>query len=143
MSAKVEANQVGERRKTPITGIYTVGVPVTDQDRALEFYVDRLGLEKRVDVPLEQFGGRWIEVASRGAPVSIALVPERDGVPSGVETGIRLTTPDADAVHADLQSRGVDVGEMLRWPEAPAMFAIRDQDGNGLEVVEEGGDGNG
>jgi lactoylglutathione lyase len=139
----MDKSQVGAGSTTLITGIYTVGVPVTDQDRALEFYVDTLGLEKRVDVSLERFGGRWIEVASRGAPVSIALVPERDGVPSGVETGIRLTTPDADVVHADLQSRGVDVGEMLRWPEAPAMFVIRDQDGNGLEVVEEGGDGDG
>jgi lactoylglutathione lyase len=122
---------------TRITGIYTVGVPVTNQDRALEFYVDKLGLEKRLDMPLEEFGGRWIEVAPPGAPVSIALVPERDGVPSGVETGIRLTTDDADAVHADLQGRGVDVGEMLRWPEAPAMFAVRDPDGNGFEIVEE------
>jgi catechol 2,3-dioxygenase-like lactoylglutathione lyase family enzyme len=120
-----------------ITGMYTVGVPVTDQDRALEFYVDTLGFEKRLDVPVEQFEGRWIEVAPPGAPVTIALVPERDGVPSGVETGIRLTTADADAVHADLQRRGVDVGEMLRWPEAPAMFAVRDQDGNGLEIVEQ------
>jgi lactoylglutathione lyase len=127
---------MNEGATTPITGIHTVGVPVTDQDRALEFYVDALGLEKRIDVPLEQFGGRWIEVAAPGAPVSIALVPERDDAPSGVETGIRLTTPNADAIHADLQSRGVDVGEMLRWPEAPAMFAIRDEDGNRLEIVE-------
>jgi lactoylglutathione lyase len=128
---------MNDKQATPITGVYTVGVSVTDQDRALEFYVDTLGLEKRFDVPLEQFGGRWIEVAPRDAPVSIALVPERDGVPSGVETGIRLTTPDADAVHADLRSRGVDVGELLRWPETPAMFAIRDVDGNGLEIVEQ------
>lgn len=125
-----------ETQAARISGVYTVGVPVTDQDRAIEFYVDTLGLEKRLDVPIEQFGGRWIEVAPPGAPISIALVPERDGVPSGVETGIRLTTPDADALHAHMQSRGVDVGEMLRWPETPAMFAIRDQDGNGLEIVE-------
>ena len=125
-----------ETQAARISGVYTVGVPVTDQDRAIEFYVDTLGLEKRLDVPIEQFGGRWIEVAPPGAPISIALVPERDGVPSGVETGIRLTTRDADALHAHMQSRGVDVGEMLRWPETPAMFAIRDQDGNGLEIVE-------
>jgi len=122
---------------TRITGIHTVGIPVTDQDRALAFYVEELGFEKRLDMPLEQFGGRWIEVAPPGAPVSIALVPERDGVPSGVETGIRLTTDDADGLHTDLRGRGVDVGEMLRWPEAPAMFAVRDQDGNGLEIVEQ------
>jgi catechol 2,3-dioxygenase-like lactoylglutathione lyase family enzyme len=128
---------MNDKTAARITGVYTVGVPVTDQDRALEFYVETLGLEKRLDIPVEQFGGRWIEVAPPGAPVTIALVPERDGIPSGVETGIRLTTADAAAVHADLQSRGVDVGEMLRWSEAPAMFAICDQDGNGLEIVEQ------
>jgi catechol 2,3-dioxygenase-like lactoylglutathione lyase family enzyme len=128
---------MNDKTATRITGVYTVGVPVSAQDRALEFYVDTLGLEKRVDIPVERFGGRWIEVAPPGAPVTIALVPEREGVPSGVETGIRLTAADADAVHADLQSRGVDVGEMLRWPEAPAMFPIRDQDGNRLEIVEQ------
>jgi lactoylglutathione lyase len=38
---------------TRITGVGTVGVPVTDQDRALECYVDKLGFEKRRDLPLE------------------------------------------------------------------------------------------
>jgi catechol 2,3-dioxygenase-like lactoylglutathione lyase family enzyme len=114
----------------------TIGVPVTDQDRALEFYRDRLGFETRRDVPLPQFGGRWIEVAPRGARITIALVPTRDGVPAGVQTGIRLATEDAAGVHADMQARAVDVGELLRWPGVPPMFAFHDQDGNGLEIVE-------
>jgi lactoylglutathione lyase len=123
--------------RTPITGIRTVGVPVRDQDRALAFYVDDLGFEARLDAPVEQLGGRWIEVAPPGAAVTIALVPARDDLPAGVETGIRLTTRDAAAVHAGLQSSGVDVGELLRWPGVPAMFAVRDPDGNGLEIVED------
>ena len=123
--------------KTPITDVRTVGVPVTDQDRALEFYLGKLGFEKRLDAPLEEFDGRWIEVAPPGATTTIALVPTREDVPTGVETGVRLTTPDAAAAHADLEARGVDVGELLRWPGVPPMFAIRDQDGNGLEVVEQ------
>jgi catechol 2,3-dioxygenase-like lactoylglutathione lyase family enzyme len=114
----------------------TIGVPVTDQDRALEFYRDRFGFETRRDVPLPQSGGRWIEVAPRGASITIALVPARDGVPVGVETGIRLATPDAAAVHANLKDRAVGVGELLRWPGVPAMFAVHDQDGNGLTIVE-------
>lgn len=57
-------------------------------------------------------------------------------MPTGVETGIRFTTADVTAVHTDLQTRGVDVGELLRRPGVPPMFAVRDQDGNGLEVVE-------
>ena len=119
-----------------ITDVRTVGVPVTQQDRALEFYVDRLGFEKRLDVPMGQ-GARWIEVAPPGARTSIALIPAHDGVPAGVETGVRFTTEDADADHAELRSHGVDADEILRWDGVPAMFAFRDQDGNGLEIVEQ------
>jgi catechol 2,3-dioxygenase-like lactoylglutathione lyase family enzyme len=128
---------MSEATKTAITSVRTVGVPVMDQDRALAFYVERLGFEKRLDVPLEQFGGRWIEVAPPGAAISIALVPAREDVPAGVETGIRLTTDDAAGVHADLKAQGVEVGEVLRWPDVPPMFEIRDQDGNGLEITEQ------
>ena len=120
-----------------IIDVRTVGVPVTDQDRALEFYVEKLGFAKRLDVPFGD-GKRWIEVAPSGATTTIALVPSHEGVPAGVETGIRLTTQDADAEHAGLRGRGVDADEVLRWPGAPPMFAFRDQDGNGLEIVEGG-----
>jgi catechol 2,3-dioxygenase-like lactoylglutathione lyase family enzyme len=44
-----------------IAHIHTVGVPVSDQSRSLDFYVGKLGFEKRLDAP---FGdGRWLEVA--------------------------------------------------------------------------------
>ena len=114
---------------TRITGVETVGVPVTDQDRALRFYVDELGFEKRRDVP---FGpGRWIEVAPPGAATTIALVP------AGVPAGIRLMTEDADADHAELRARGVDTDpQVMRMPAAPAMFTLRDPDGNSLILVE-------
>jgi lactoylglutathione lyase len=120
----------------PITDVLTIAVPVTDQDQALAFYIDKLGLEKRRDVPLPQVGGRWIEVAPRGATVSIALVPTREGVPTGVQTGIRLKSGDAAAAHAGLDARGVYVGELLRWPGVPPMFELHDLDGNSLQIVE-------
>ncbi|MDQ1496315.1 MAG: hypothetical protein QOG69_2798 [Actinomycetota bacterium] len=122
---------------TSIHEVGTVFVPVADQDRAVAFYVEKLGFEKRLDTPVEQFGGRWIEVEPPGAAITIALVPTREGVPTGVETGIRFTTENAAAVHTDLQTRGVDVGELLRWPGVPPMFAVHDQDGNGLEIVQQ------
>jgi lactoylglutathione lyase len=121
-----------------ITGMHTVGVPVTDQEQALNFYVGTLGLQKRIDVPLGG-GRRWIEVAPGGAATTIALVAAHEGVPAGVETGVRLTTGSTDALHADLRALGVDAGEILRWPGVPPMFAFRDQDGNGLEIVEQAG----
>ncbi|GAA4969821.1 catechol 2,3-dioxygenase-like lactoylglutathione lyase family enzyme [Nonomuraea thailandensis] len=127
---------MGEQASTAITGIRTVGVPVTDQDRAVAFYVDVLGLDKRFDAPVEQLGGRWIEVAPAGAATTIALVPAGPDAKPGVETGIRLTVADAAALHEKLVEHGVEVGELLRWPGVPPMFGLRDPDGNGLEVVE-------
>jgi lactoylglutathione lyase len=121
---------------TQIIDVRTVGVPVADQDRALTFYVDVLGLETRLDVPMGG-GRRWIEVAPAGASTSIALVVAHEGVPAGVETGIRLTTQHVDANHAALRERGVDADDVLRWEGVPPMFAFRDQDGNGLEIVEQ------
>jgi catechol 2,3-dioxygenase-like lactoylglutathione lyase family enzyme len=119
-----------------VSGVTTVGIPVTDQDRAVEFYVGVLGLEKRLDVPTPG-GGRWIVVAPQASTgTTQALVSAHDGVPAGVETGIRLTTPDAPAARAALVSRHVEAGEVLRWPGVPAMFSFRDQDGNRLELVE-------
>jgi catechol 2,3-dioxygenase-like lactoylglutathione lyase family enzyme len=116
-------------REVSITEVGTVGIPVVDQDRALEFYVDTLGFEKRRDVPFD--GARWIEVAPPGAATTIALIP------AGVPTGIRLFAKDADAAHAELRARGVDTDPVVMRMEgaAPPMFALRDPDGNSLIVV--------
>ncbi len=118
-----------------ISGIRTVGVPVRDQDRALQFYTEILGLQKRLDVSLGN-GGRWIEVGPDSG-TSIALVPAKDSAPAGVETGIRLAAADAGELHAFLLKNAVDAEDVLRWPGVPPMFAFRDQDGNGLEIVQE------
>ena len=119
-----------------ITGVHTIGIPVSDQDRALDFYVGTLGFDKRMDADMGG-GRRWVEVAPPGAAVSVALIRSHEDLPTGVETGIRFLAPDADAVHADLAAGGVDVDEVLRWPGVPPMFAFRDADGNGMEIVEQ------
>jgi len=118
-----------------ILGIHTVGIRVADQERAVRFYADVLGLETRLDRPLGN-GARWIEVAPAQASVTLALEPATSDAPAGVETGIRLVTLDADAEQARLASHGVEVGDVLRWPGVPPMFMFRDPDGNRLEVVQ-------
>ena len=120
---------------TTITDIRTVGIPVTDQDRALAFYVDTLGFEKRLDAPISPTM-RWIEVAPRGATTSIALT-EADPTRRPVDTGIRFVVPDAEAEHAAMRDHGVTVSEVLRWDGVPPMFTVDDPDGNRFYVVEE------
>jgi lactoylglutathione lyase len=63
--------------KARIDGVRAVGIPVNDQDRALQFYVETLGFEKLMDAPLEEFGGRWIEVSPPQSTTTIALTPAR------------------------------------------------------------------
>ncbi len=123
-----------------ISHINLVIVLSHDQDRSIEFYVDKLGFEKRTDIP---FGDkyRWVEVYPPSCTTGIALAPprEQDQNQSGKETGISLTTDDIDATHAQLKESGVDVdAEVSRMGgPVPPMFWFRDPDGNSLMVVEQ------
>jgi catechol 2,3-dioxygenase-like lactoylglutathione lyase family enzyme len=129
---------VVSKTSTRIAKIGVVVVPVSDQERAIDFYVGKLGFEKRTDVPFGN-GYRWVEVAPAGAESAIAIVPPPPGKPTGnVETGIGLNTDDIDALHADLKARGVDVDdEVSRMGDpVPPLFWLRDPDANSLMVVE-------
>jgi catechol 2,3-dioxygenase-like lactoylglutathione lyase family enzyme len=122
---------------TRITQVGRVMVPVSDQDRAIDFYGVKLGFELRADVPFGD-GDRWVEVAPPGGETAIALVLPREGNPVGVMTNIALVTEDVDGDHASLKAAGVDVDEeVLRFGgPVPPMFFFRDQDGNTLLLVE-------
>ena len=84
----------GEKMTQPtqITQVGTVIVTVHDQDRAIEFYVDKLGFEKRMDAPFGP-GGRWIEVAPAGAATTIALAAGGEDRPGASD--VSLSTQDA------------------------------------------------
>ena len=123
--------------RTRITQVGTVMVPVSDQDKALEFYTGTLGFEKRTDVPFGD-GERWVEVAPPGAATTIAIVPPREGDPTGIDTHCGFTSEDIEADHADLRTRGVeaDAAVMRMGDPVPPMFFFRDPDGNNFLVVQ-------
>jgi catechol 2,3-dioxygenase-like lactoylglutathione lyase family enzyme len=125
---------------TTITQVANVMVPVSDQDRAIEFYTEKLGFEKRTDMPFGD-GDRWVEVAPPGGATTIALVRPREGESAGIEARTALDSKDVDADHAALRERGVDVDpEVMRMGgPVPPMFFFRDQDGNRLLIVERSG----
>src|SRR5260370_18126770 len=116
MTTREEDSRSDTQAMTRIRGVHTVSVPTTDQDRALGFYVDVLGFEKRLDVPFGE-AQRWIEVAPKGATTTVALAPAHAGVPTAVTTPIRLATPDAGRDHPPLEGLHVHL--------APDIFPIR------------------
>jgi catechol 2,3-dioxygenase-like lactoylglutathione lyase family enzyme len=137
-----------------LTEVGTVFVPVTDQDRALTFYVDTLGFEKRVDFV---YGGssRWIEVAPPGAANTLSLVPKSEGSSaSGDAAYCALATTDIEADHEILRAAGVEVDaeiagtgrrragllslEASITDPVPAQFFFRDPDGNRFLIVQPG-----
>jgi len=126
---------------THIQQLGRVIIPVSDQDKALEFYTEKLAFEVRADVPFGE-GDRWLEVAPPGSAAAIAIMPPHPGkTPQNEQTCIAFTTDDLDAAHAELKERGVDVDEPMGGEgPVPRMFFFRDLDRNNLLLVEENED---
>ncbi len=123
---------------TGITHVGTVMVPVSDQDKAISFFVETLGFEKCADTPFGH-GERWVEVAPAGAATTLALVPPREGEAVGIETRIGFRTQDIDGDYASLSAAGVDVDEVMRMGDpVPPMLFFRDPDGNRFMIVQLG-----
>lgn len=126
---------------TPISGVGTVFVPVSDQDRAIDFYVNTLGFELRSDTSYGE-GQRWVEVAPAGAVTVVALVPPMEdgsGNAVGSDMGFGYDTDDFDAAYEQLRARGVEFEEPMRMPPpVPPMAYFRDQDGNRVLLVQRG-----
>src|ERR1700760_1821085 len=94
-----------------ITQIKFVGVPVSDQDRALAFYTDKLGFEVATDQAMGP-GQRWIELRIANAPTRLVLF-----TPPGHENRIgtffngSLQCDNVEATHRQLSQRGVEFVE--------------------------------
>jgi catechol 2,3-dioxygenase-like lactoylglutathione lyase family enzyme len=133
-----------------ITQITTVVVPVADQQKALVFYVERLGLEKVLDFTYES-GERWLEVAPQGGTISLMLAAARPERQAGIETGIVLASPDVHGALETLRAAGVRTdpellqpGVVTWWAGAPLagrpdQFRVFDPDGNSLLIVADSG----
>jgi len=119
--------------QTTITDITAIGIPVSDQDKALEFFVGTLGFEKRLDAKISD-SYRWVTVAAPGASTSVALIANPS---TGADTGIRFVVPDAEAEYGAMRERGIQTGDLLRWPGVPPMFEFEDADGNKFEIFEQ------
>ena len=114
-----------------------VMVPVADQDQAIGFYTGKLGFAVTADVPFGA-GERWVEVSPPDGGAALALVPPQGEYRTGRMTGIALEAGDVAATREELAAAGVDVDDALIGGDGtvPAMFFMRDQDGNSLLIVQ-------
>jgi catechol 2,3-dioxygenase-like lactoylglutathione lyase family enzyme len=134
-----------------ISQVATVFAPVADQERALAFYMEKLGWEKRGDFT---YGGhhRWVEVAPPGSTYAVALVPASEGESRGPDvTRCALLSSNIEADHAALSAAGVDVDSVIAREgtsrpglvsadatvsdPVPPQFLFRDLDGNQFLIV--------
>jgi catechol 2,3-dioxygenase-like lactoylglutathione lyase family enzyme len=107
-----------------------VSVPVSDQDRAKDFYVNTLGFTLVADQPMGD-GARWVQVAPGFNGVSLTLVTWFEQMPAGSLRGMVLQTKNIDAAHAELRKRGVKIDDIEDAPWG-RYATFEDVDGNGF-----------
>jgi catechol 2,3-dioxygenase-like lactoylglutathione lyase family enzyme len=125
---------------------------VHDQDEALAFYTEKVGMEVRADVTVPELGNfRWLTVAPPGQPdFSIVLMAIPGPPVMDAETGdevrnlmgkgfagtIFLTTDDVHASYEELKGRGVDFSEQPEERPYGIDSAFRDPSGNNIRLTQ-------
>jgi catechol 2,3-dioxygenase-like lactoylglutathione lyase family enzyme len=125
-------------KDVPLTGVF-----VNDQDAALDFYTNKLGLEQVQDEPYGESGARWITVSPTEMRIRIvlkkaerehekAMVGRSDGPPV-----LTLGTDDVRSAYEALRERGVRfLGEPYRYPWGIGALLL-DQDGSPIFLQQE------
>ncbi|HZE33398.1 MAG TPA: glyoxalase superfamily protein [Actinoallomurus sp.] len=111
-----------------------VAIPVSDVDRAKEFYTEKAGFVLDHDHQVSD-ELRFVQLTPPGSACSIAIGTGVTDVPPGSVRGVQVVVPDIEAAHAELAGRGVDVGEIQQFPWGRFVF-FNDPDGNGWSVQE-------
>jgi catechol 2,3-dioxygenase-like lactoylglutathione lyase family enzyme len=125
---------------------------VHDQDEALAYYTDKVGLEIREDVTLPELGDfRWLSVGPPGQP-DVALVlmavpgppvfdedtaaKVRELTAKGAASGIFFATDDCKATYEEMKARGVEFTEEPSERPYGIDAAFRDPSGNNFRLVQ-------
>lgn len=118
-----------------ISRVQRLSIPVSDQDKARDFYVDALGLELVLEAPVTMGeDARWIEVSPDGAETSIVLVTWLPASP-GSGQGLMLETTDIDVDSERLRASGVTIEGPFETPWG-RQATLEDPDGNGIVLAE-------
>jgi predicted enzyme related to lactoylglutathione lyase len=126
-----------------ITRLHSASVVVSDQARALDFYINKLGWEKRIDQPMGET--RFLTVAPKGSDAELALTPPEmmaeageTGLKPGMNLGISFVCKDVKATCDELAAKGVTFSmppSEMPWGALGAHF--QDPDGNTFFLTED------
>ena len=111
--------------------IEVVTVPVSDPDRAMDFYAGKVGFAVDIDFKVND-EVRLVQMTPPGSACSIHLSTPGMGMEPGSLSNVFLVVPDVRAAHAELTDRGVDAGDVLVFDDGGYRPA---RDGESLDNV--------
>jgi catechol 2,3-dioxygenase-like lactoylglutathione lyase family enzyme len=117
-----------------LTAVKVVSVPVSDQERARDFYVESLGFVVLSDTVMGP-EMRWVMVAPAGSHTALTLVTWFPSMPAGSLKGLVLETDDLDGDSSRLKAAGVAVSALQEAPWG-RFVQFDDPDGNGIVLQE-------
>ena len=109
-----------------------VVLPVSDIDRAIEFYRDQVGFALDHDTHAGEMRFAQLTPSGSGCSIVIGTLPAQQEMAPGSMKGLQLVVADAEAARADLVGRGVDAGEIqvIDPRDGGTFFGFADPDGN-------------
>jgi catechol 2,3-dioxygenase-like lactoylglutathione lyase family enzyme len=116
--------------RCPIRQIKFVGVPVRDQDRALSFWTEKMGLKVATDQAMGP-GQRWIELSIPGAETRLVLFTP-DGQQDRIGTFFNgsFETADVEKAYEEMKGRGVEFRSPPKKEPWGTSAIFLDPDGN-------------
>jgi catechol 2,3-dioxygenase-like lactoylglutathione lyase family enzyme len=109
-----------------------VVLPVSDIDRAVEFYRDKVGFHLDHDTRNEHMHVVQLTPPGSGCSIVVGDLPSQNEMAPGSMRGLQLVVADAEAAHAELVGRGVEASEIQVFDERDGgtFFGFSDPDGN-------------
>jgi catechol 2,3-dioxygenase-like lactoylglutathione lyase family enzyme len=136
---------------TMLKSLTNVQVWVHDQDEALAFYTEKLGMELREDVTVPEMGNfRWLSVGGPGQDVAITLmaIPGppvfeeetrkriTEVLASGASGGLFFATDDVQGTYEELKNRGVEFQQEPTKQPYGIDAGFRDPSGNSMRMAQ-------
>jgi predicted enzyme related to lactoylglutathione lyase len=114
--------------------IELIAIPVTDVDRAISFYVDRVGFVLDHDHSVDG-GIRFVQLTPPGSACSVVLGTGITEMAPGSQKGVQIVITDADAARTQLTAAGVEASDVTELPWGRFVY-FADPDGNTWSLQE-------